>query len=116
MVDVTDIAQIHLRAVQDTATAGKRYLGAAGTLSFIEMGRILKAAYPARRIATRAAPAILLRLMALFDSSLRQILPALDKKIVISNARAVSEMGMRFTPADQALRNTAEWLIRSGKV
>lgn len=116
VVDVTDIAQMHLRAVQAPATGCKRYLGAAGTLSFIEMGRILKAAYPARRIATRAAPAILLRVLALFDSSLRQILPALDKKIVISNARAVTEMGMRFTPADQALRNTAEWLIGSGKV
>lgn len=115
VVDVTDIAQMHLRAVQDAATGAKRYLGAPGTLSFIEMGRILKAAYPARRIATRAAPAILLRLMAVFDTSLRLVLPALDKKIVISNARAVSELGMRFTPPDQALRNTAKWLIQSGK-
>lgn len=53
VVDVTDIARMHLRAVQDPATAGKRYLGAAGTLSFVEMGRILKAAHPTRRIATR---------------------------------------------------------------
>lgn len=116
VVDVTDIARMHLRAVQDPATAGKRYLGAAGTLSFVQMGRILKAAHPTRRIATRAAPSFLLRLMALFDTSLAQILPSLDKKIVISNTRAVTEMGMTFVPPADALRATADWLVRSGKV
>lgn len=116
VVDVTDIARMHLRAVQDPATAGKRYLGAAGTLSFVQMGRILKAAHPTRRIATRAAPSFLLRLMALFDTSLAQILPSLDKKITVSNARAVTEMGITFVPPADALRATADWLVRSGKV
>lgn len=116
VVDVADIALMHLRAVEDPATAGKRYAGVSGTLSFVDMGRILKTAHPERRIPTRAAPNAFVRLLALFDRSLGQILPSLGKKIAVSNARAVADMGIRFTPADEALRKTADWLVRSGKV
>lgn len=115
-VDVADVATMHLRAVNDPATAGKRYIAAAGVMSMLDMGRIAKAAHPTLRIATRAAPSLLLRLLALFDRSLGQVLPSLDKDIRVSNARALAEMGMRFVPADDALRNTADWLVRNAKV
>jgi dihydroflavonol-4-reductase len=115
-VDVRDVAEMHLRALQRPETAGKRYLASSGSMAMVDMGRTLKAAYPTRRIATREAPAVLLRLLALFDPDLRSILPKLGHLDRVSNARAVTEMGMEFIAAKAALLSAADWLVKHGKV
>ena len=53
--DVRDVAQMHLKAVDDPTLAGSRFIASAGSLSFLEMGQILRAAYPDRRIARQGA-------------------------------------------------------------
>jgi dihydroflavonol-4-reductase len=116
IVHVQDVAEMHLRALQRPETAGKRFIAAAGSMTFAEMGKVLKAAYPARKIATKEAPIILLRFLALFDGTVRSILPKLGTVERVSNARAVQEMGMTFTPPDQALRDAAAWLVANIKI
>lgn len=116
MVDVRDVAEMHLRALQRPATAGKRYLATAGSLAMVDMGRTLKAAYPVRRIPTRIAPTILLRLLALFDPAVRSILPNLGHLSRVSNARAVQEMGMEFITPKVALLASADWLAKHGRI
>ena len=111
MVDVRDVAEMHLRALQRPATAGKRYLAVASSMWMYDMGRVLKAAYPNRRIPTRIAPKVLLRILALFDTEIRAVLPEVGKMERVSNARARAEMGMQFIPADEALRAAAKSLI-----
>lgn len=115
-VDVRDVAEMHLRALQRPETAGKRYLAAAGSLAMVDMGRALKAAYPTRRIPTREAPAFLLRLLALVDPQIRSILPKIGHLERVSNARAVKEMEMEFIAPKTALLASADWLARNGKV
>jgi dihydroflavonol-4-reductase len=115
-VDVRDVAAMHLRALERPATAGRRYLAVAGSMWLTDMGRVLKAAYPGRRIPTRTAPGFVVRLLALGDAELRAALPSMGFLPAVSNARAVAEMAMRFTPLDRALRDTADWLLRNGAV
>jgi dihydroflavonol-4-reductase len=115
-VDVRDVAEMHLRAVQQPETAGKRYLAAAGSLTMPDMAMVLKAAYPHRRIATRVAPLFLLRVLALFDPALKSILPTIGQLHEVSNARARRDMGMRFIEPADALRASAEWLLTQGRV
>jgi dihydroflavonol-4-reductase len=116
VVDVRDVAEMHLRALQRPETAGKRYLSASGSLAMVDMGRMLKAAYPTRRIPTREAPAFLLRLLALVDPQVRSILPKIGHLERVSNARAVKEMGMEFIAPKAALLAAADWLVRHGKI
>jgi dihydroflavonol-4-reductase len=116
VVDVRDVAEMHLRAVQRPDTSGLRIIASAGSMTFVEMAQVLKAAYPDRRIATRAAPKFALRLLALFDPSIRSILPKLGITERVSNARAVVVLGMVFAKPDQALRDAAAWLVAKGKV
>lgn len=111
VVDVRDVAAMHLAALERPETAGRRYLAVAGSLWLAEMAHILKAAYPDRKIATRLAPKPLLRLLALFDPEVRSILPRLGLIDRMSNARATTEMAMRFIPPEDALRATAASLI-----
>ncbi|MBN8631564.1 MAG: aldehyde reductase [Rhodobacterales bacterium] len=116
VVDVRDVAEMHLRALQRPETAGRRYLAASGTMAYVDMGRTLKAAYPTRRIPTREAPQILVRALALFDPAIRTILPKLGHLERVSNARAVKEMGMEFIAPKAALLASADWLVKHGKI
>ncbi|WP_128515831.1 SDR family oxidoreductase [Tabrizicola thermarum] len=116
IVDVRDVAEMHLRALQRPETEGRRYIAAAGSMAFVDMARTLKAAYPTRRIPTREAPQFIVRALALFDPTIKSILPKLGHLERVSNARAVSEMGMEFIAPKAALLASADWLVKHGKV
>lgn len=116
VVDVRDVADMHLRALRRPETAGKRYLSTSGSITMVDMARMLKAAYPTRRIPTREAPDVLLRFLGLFDPQIRSILPKLGHLERVSNARAVAEMGMEFIAPKAALMASADWMVRHGKV
>ncbi len=111
VVDVTDVAEMHVRALLRPETGAKRYLAASDTMWFSDIGRVLKEAYPKRRIATATAPNFVLRILALFDAELRSILPQLGKVEHINNSRAVSEMGMSFVAPEQAVLASARFLV-----
>lgn len=116
IVDVRDVAEMHLRALQRPETEGRRYLASSGSMAFVDMGRTLKAAYPTRRIPTREAPKAIVRFLSLFDTSIKSILPKLGHLERVSNARAVKEMGMEFIAPKAALLASADWLVKHGKV
>lgn len=118
VVDVRDVAEMHIRALERPGTAGKRYLSVADgpVMSMVEMGQFFKARYPTRRIPTRKAPKPLLQVIALFDPSLRTILPEIGKRQALSNLRAQQEMDMTFIPAADALAATSDWLASQGLV
>lgn len=116
VVDVRDVAEMHLRALQRPETEGRRYLASSGSMAFVDMGRTLKAAYPTRRIPTREAPKAIVSLLALFDPTTKSILPKLGHLERVSNARAVSEMGMEFIAPKAALLASADWLVKHGKI
>lgn len=116
MVDVRDVAEMHLRALQRPETIGRRYIAASGSMAMVDMGRTLKAAYPTRRIPTREAPKALVRLLALFDPSIRTILPKLGHLERVSNARAVKEMQMEFIAPKAGLLAAADWLVKHGRI
>ncbi|MBL9051402.1 MAG: aldehyde reductase [Tabrizicola sp.] len=116
VVDVRDVAEAHLRALQRPETAGRRYILASGSMAFVDMGRTLKAAYPTRKIATREAPKFVLKLLALFDPSVKAILPKLGHLERVSNARAVKELEIEFIAPKAALLASADWLVKHGKV
>jgi dihydroflavonol-4-reductase len=78
-----------------------------------EMSATLKAAYPQRRIATRVAPKPLLRLLALFDSEVRLVLPWLGWSVRLDNAAARRDFAMTFVPAKDAVLHTAAFLART---
>lgn len=115
VVDVRDVAEMHLRAAEDLSTAGKRFIAAAGSMWMDEMGRLLKTTYPKRRIATRTAPKFLMRAMGLFDPAVRSIVPRLGHLERVSADRARREMGMSFIPPEEALRAAAAALVSFGK-
>ncbi|MEV0043681.1 NAD-dependent epimerase/dehydratase family protein [Nocardia rhamnosiphila] len=118
VVDVRDLAVAHRLAMETTHAAGNRYICAGDHVWMRDMAQVLAAAYGPRgfRVATRALPDPLVRLVALFDRGLRLTVPALGKVERVSAARARRDLGWTMRPVDDTVRDTAESLLRAGVV
>lgn len=116
VVDVADVARMHVRAIVATGAAGKRIIGAVAFMWLTEVAGVLKAEYPSRRIPARTAPDFLIRLAGLFDRTLRSIVPLLGRHQELDNTRARELLDMEFTPAAESLRATARYIVERGLV
>lgn len=117
IVDVRDVAGLHLRAMTSEAANGERFLATAGDfLWLVEMARILKSrlAPAAEKVLTRQLPNILVRLAALRDPAIRQIVPELGKWKNATSEKAKRLLGWSPRSSEEALVATAESLLRLG--
>ena len=114
VVDVMDVARMHVRAIAATGTVGKRIIGAAEFMWLAEIAAILKAAHPHKRIPMRTAPDILIRLIAIFDRTIRSIVPLLGRRQELENARARALLDIDFISAAESVRATARYIMERG--
>lgn len=117
VVDVRDVIDLHLRAMTHPAAKGQRFLAVAGDfMTLADMARVLKdrLGAAARRAPTRQLPDWLVRLAALWDANVRQILPELGQARNATAAKAQRLLGWQPRPAQEAIVATAESLIRLG--
>jgi nucleoside-diphosphate-sugar epimerase len=117
VVDVRDVADLHIRAMTNPSAKGERFLATAGDFMTIrDMAEVLKARLGSagRRVPTREVPNWLVHLVAVFDSSARQILPELGKRKNGSSEKARRLLAWAPRPREDAIAATAESLLRLG--
>jgi nucleoside-diphosphate-sugar epimerase len=117
VVDVRDVADLHLRAMSDPAAKGERFLAVAGDfMSVLEIAKVLKAGMgeAARRVPTRQLPNWLVRLVALRDATAQQITPELGKMKNGTNEKARRVLGWAPRSREEAIVASAESLMRLG--
>jgi nucleoside-diphosphate-sugar epimerase len=115
IVDVRDVADLHVRAMTEPAAAGERFLAVAGEfMSVAEIAALLRERLgaDARKVPTRMLPNWLVRLVSRFDSSVRQIVPELGQVKQASNAKAKRVLGWDPRSNDEAIVASAESLLR----
>jgi nucleoside-diphosphate-sugar epimerase len=113
VVDVRDVAELHLRAMTDPAARGERFLAVAGDfLSMRQIAEVLKSRLGphARRVPTRRLPDWLLRAVALVDPSVRQIVPELSRPKNATSEKARRVLGWSPRTSDEAIVSAAESL------
>ena len=119
VVDVRDVVDLHLRAMTHPAAKGERFLAVSGEwMSVLEMAKILKSRLgeAAKRVPARELPNWLVRLVALFNSDVRSIVPQLDKRRSATNEKARNLLGWAPCSREDAIVATAESLLRLGLV
>jgi nucleoside-diphosphate-sugar epimerase len=117
VVDVRDVADLHLRAMTHPAAKGERFLAVAGDfMSIRDIARALKRhlGRAARRVPTLQLPDWVVRLASLRDSAVQQILPELGKRKNATPEKAKRMLGWAPRSNDDAIVATAESLIRLG--
>lgn len=117
LVDVRDVADLHLRAMTDPRANGERFLAVAGEfMSIRDIALVLKARMgaDARKVPTWQLPNWMVRLAALRDPGVKQILPDLGKKKNATNAKAKLMLGWAPRSNEDAIVATADSLVRLG--
>lgn len=114
IVDVRDVAMMHVSAISNEATKGERILAVAGTISFVGIAKYLKSLYPNCKAKSLKAPTAIVRILALFDGQIKAVLPMLGKPMITSGEKAQSIFNMEFIPVEVTLRESADFLVRNG--
>jgi nucleoside-diphosphate-sugar epimerase len=117
IVDVRDVADLHIRAMTQPVAKGERFLAVAGDfVSILAIAKVLKAQMgaSAKKVPTRQLPDWLVRLAAMRDPAVKQILPELGKVKTATNEKA--KRMLRWAPRsnEEAIIATAESLVRLG--
>lgn len=119
IVDVRDLADLHIRAMITPAAKGQRFLAlSGGTLSLLEIARMLHQKMPeaAKRTSVRTLPTWLLKISALFNKQAKSILPLVGIYRNASNEKARSMLGWLPRSNEEAVLAAAESLVDFGHI
>jgi dihydroflavonol-4-reductase len=118
VVDVRDVSAAHIAAMDDPATSGERYIVADKFYWMKDFARVLRDACPDRasKIPQRGLPDFVVRLLGLFNGDMKTIAMELGKRRFSSSEKVRKLLGRDLIPGDDAIRASAETLIRYGAV
>ncbi|PDT21360.1 SDR family oxidoreductase [Rhizobium hidalgonense] len=119
VVDVRDVADLHLRAMTDPAANGERFLATSGEgLWLAEIAKLLKErmGVVARKVSTRVLPNLLVRSMALANPAMKGLVPLLGAKLDASGEKAQRVLGWAPRSREEAIVASAESLFRLGLI
>lgn len=118
LVDVRDVADLHIRAMTAPAAGGERFLAVDRFLWMKDVARILRERLgtDAGKVPTRVAPDLLIRAMGLFDPSIRTIVNDLGESPSYTAEKARTTLGWEPRPIEDSVADTAQSLVEHGLV
>lgn len=119
VVDVRDVADLHVRAMTAPEANGQRFLAVAGDfVRFVDIAKILqrRMGNAAKKVKTRQLPNWIVKLVALADSSARQIVPDLGQRKNANADKARTMLGWSPRSVEEATVAAGESLVRLGLV
>lgn len=117
VVDVRDVADLHIRAMTNPAAAGERFLAVSGDfMSIREIALVLRERMGSKgaKVPTLQLPNWMVWLAALRDPAVKQILPELGKRKNATSRKARTVLGWEPRSREDALVATAESLVSLG--
>jgi len=119
VVDVRDVADLHLRAMTDSKAKGERFIAASPPeMTVAEIAKALRERMPeaTKKVSTRELPNFLVKLVGWFDPTVALVVPELGMRKKVTNEKAKRLLGWQPRSSGDALQATAESLIRFGLV
>lgn len=118
VVDVRDVAALHVAAMTAEAAGGRRLIASADTLKVEEMADALRQAFPdlSPKIPKMVLPPFMVRAMALFIPGLRTVMPDLGVRATAETGYVTDLTGVTFRPAREAVVATGQSLLANGVV
>ncbi len=116
VVDVRDVADLHIRAMTAPEAAGERFLATTRFLWMSDVAAVLRDRLGERaaKVPSRVAPDILVRAMSLFDSNVRSIVSDLGRSAEYSSEKAQTVLGWQPRAVEDSIVDTAESLLQHG--
>ena len=107
MVDVRDVAKLHIAAMTKSGASGKRFI--ACTAEPIEISTITQVLRDAgfSKAPARKAPTFLLKFMGIFDKQVKGMLPFIGKKASYDNSETFEILEWKPIPMSQSFKEMA---------
>ena len=117
IVDVRDVADLHIRVMTHPDAKGERFIAVAengNAMSMLDMALLLKSRLgdTTKSAPTRELPDWIVRAGAIFDPRMRQLLPNLGKARNTTSAKAQRLLGWKPRSREDAIVATAESLMQ----
>ncbi|QMW03299.1 SDR family oxidoreductase [Spirosoma foliorum] len=115
IVDVRDVADLHIRAMTSPAAKGQRFLAIAGDIMTLpEIALLIQSRLgnKLKHISTKRMPDWVVRIAALFSPIARNLVPMLGRYRTTSNEKAKRLLGWNPRSNEEALMATATSLIQ----
>ncbi len=118
VVDVRDIADLHIRAMTAPGMNGERFLASGRFMWFKEIAEVLKyrLGVQAKRVPTRSLPDFLLKIAAKFDATMGMVTPELGKERICDSSHALEVLGWKTRAEEETIVDCAKSLIAAGLV
>jgi len=116
VIDVRDVAELHIRALTQPDAAGQRYIASNDFLWMGDMVQILKAHFPKyrRKLPKFPLPNMVVRMAAMTDPDVKSNLFELDKERRLDASKARKTFDWHPRTSEQAIKDCAESLIARG--
>ncbi|MEO1029230.1 MAG: aldehyde reductase, partial [Pseudomonadota bacterium] len=118
IVDVRDVAELHVLAMENPDADGERFISSEGFMMFSDMADLLREHFPdyAKKLPKGNLPDWLLRLVSIFNPVLKQVLPELGKRRESSFEKAMNFLGWTPRTAEEAVLSAAHSLKKHGVI
>jgi dihydroflavonol-4-reductase len=113
VVDVRDVADLHIRAMLAPAAGGERFIAVNEFLWMSEVAAILRERLgaDAAKVPKRGVPDLVVRALGLFDPSVRAFTSDLGKKVTLSSEKARTALGWQPRPVAETIAECARSLL-----
>ncbi len=118
VVDVRDVADLHVRALKAPNMAGERFIASGRFMKLREVADVLRAELgpQAAKVTTRNVPDWMVRLAALFNPLAKAVVGELGSVRNQSPAHAKAVLGWATRPVEQSIVDSARSLLQLGIV
>jgi dihydroflavonol-4-reductase len=118
IVDVRDVVELHMRAMNSPKAPGQRFIANSDFLWLKDVAQILREELPdkAAKVGTRTLPNFVVRLGGLVNYEMKQLAAGLDDKPLLSAAKAKRMLDWTPRTAREAVVATAHSLVDKGFV
>jgi len=113
VVDVRDVADLHIRAMTAPEAKGERFIAAGEWAWMADMAALLRARLGdgAAKVPKNKVPDLMLRVVGLFDKELASVVPSLGRKRDFSSAKAQRVLGWKPRALETTVLDTAQSVL-----
>lgn len=118
LVDVRDVAEMHVAAMTTPAAAGQRFIVAGEHTPLLDVAAVLARHYGPRgfRVPLARLPSFLIKMMALWDPTARPMVNELGKRQDVSSKKAREVLGWKPRSTEEMIVAMADSMIAHGVV
>lgn len=113
VVDVRDLADLHLLAMESNRANGQRFIAEAGEMTMPEIARLLKQHYPNYKISRLVIPNWLIGLLANWQPTMKVLNTMIGLNYHRSSKKARALLHWQPRPVEDTVLDSANYLIRN---